>query len=167
MTADSFPFAYRQRVRFGETDMQGVVYYANYLLYAEVGRIAYLRALDIEYGRDLLSRGLDFTIGEASVRYRAPLRFDEEFDIRVRVGELRSSSWSFEYAVDRADGERCAEMETVQVVLDREKARPTRFPATFSVSSLRPSMYQKPSSSMRAQSPCTQVSGKRDQYVCR
>jgi len=126
--ADAFPFSCRQRVRFGETDMQGVVYYANYLLYAEVGRIAYLRALGIEYGRDLLSRDLDFTIGEARVRYRAPLRFDEEFDIRVRVGEVRHSSWSFEYAVDRADGVRCAEMETVQVVLDRKEARATRIP---------------------------------------
>jgi len=126
--ADAFPFSCRQRVRFGETDMQGVVYYANYLLYAEVGRIAYLRALGIEYGRDLLSRDLDFTIGEARVRYRAPLRFDEEFDIRVRVGDVRHSSWSFEYAVDRADGVRCAEMETVQVVLDRKEARATRIP---------------------------------------
>ena len=128
VTAHGFPFSYRQRVRFGETDLQGVVYYANYLLYAEVGRIAYLRALDIEYGRDLVSRDLDFTIGEARVRYRAPLRFDEEFDIRVRVGEVRHSSWSFEYAVDRADGTRCAEMETVQVVLDRKAMRVTRIP---------------------------------------
>ena len=41
------PFAHRQRVRFGETDLQGVVYYANYLVFAEVGRMAYLRALGI------------------------------------------------------------------------------------------------------------------------
>src|ERR671937_2249057 len=75
-TPAEFPFAYRQRVRFGETDMQGVVYYANYLLYAEVGRVAYLRALGILYERDLLANGLDFTIGEGRVRYRAPLRFD-------------------------------------------------------------------------------------------
>src|SRR6266540_2039738 len=42
-SVDAFPFAYRQRVRFGETDLQKVVYYANYLVYAEVGRVAYLR----------------------------------------------------------------------------------------------------------------------------
>lgn len=114
-----FPFAYRQRVRFGETDTQQVVYYANYLLYAEVGRIAYLRHLGIEYQRDLREAGLDFTIGEAHVRYRAPLRFDDEFDIRVRVGEIRHSSWSFEYAVDRADGLHCADVSTVQVVIGK------------------------------------------------
>jgi acyl-CoA thioester hydrolase len=125
----AFPFAHRQRVRFGETDLQGVVYYANYLLYAEVGRIAYLRHLGVEYERDLVARGVDFTIGEASVRYRAPLRFDEEFDIRVRVGEVRRSSWSFEYAIDRADGAHCAAASTVQVILDRASSRAARIPA--------------------------------------
>jgi acyl-CoA thioester hydrolase len=129
--SDQFPFTYRQRVRFGETDLQGVVYYANYLLYAEVGRVAYLRELGIDYRRDLTERGLDFTIAEARVRYLAPLRFDEEFDIRVRLGTMRHSSWSFEYLVSRSDGTAAAEMETVQVMLDRGSGRPTRIPAAL------------------------------------
>jgi acyl-CoA thioester hydrolase len=123
-----YPFAHRQRVRFGETDLQGVVYYANYLLFAEVGRVAYLRELDVVYDRDLLAKGVDFTIGEARVRYRAPLRFDEEYDIRVRVGEIRHSSWAFEYAIDRADGTHCAEASTIQVMIDRASGRATRIP---------------------------------------
>ena len=126
---DEYPFAIRQRVRFGETDLQAVVYYANYLVYAEVGRVAYLRELGVEYARDFLGKGVDFTIGEASVRYRAPLRFDDELDIRVRVGQLRRSSWSFEYAFDRADGLRCAVGETVQVILDRSSGKAARIPA--------------------------------------
>ena len=122
-----FPFSIRQRVRFGETDMQGVVYYANYLLYAEVGRVAYLRELGLDYA-ELMERGVDFTIGEASVRYKAALRFDEEYDIRVRVGEVRRASWAFEYAVDRADGTRCADIQTVQVLLDRGTFRARGLP---------------------------------------
>jgi len=124
-----FPFAHRQRVRYGETDLQGVVYYANYLLFAEVGRVAYLRALDVLYDRDFIAKGLDFTIGEARVRYHAPLRFDEEYDIKVRVGEIRHSSWAFEYAIDRADGVHCAEASTIQVMIDRSTGRATRIPA--------------------------------------
>ena len=124
----SFSFAHRQRVRFGETDLQGVVYYANYLLFAEVGRIAYLRELGVVYDRDLLAHGVDFTIGEARVRYHAPLRFDDEYDIKVRVGEIRHSSWAFEYAVDRADGTHCADASTIQVMLDRSTGRATRIP---------------------------------------
>ena len=122
------PFAHRQRVRFGETDLQGVVYYANYLVFAEVGRIAYLRALGIVYDRDLVAKGLDFTIGEARVRYRAPLKFDDEYDIKMGVGEIRHSWWTFEYAIDRADGLRCAEASTIQVMIDRATGRPTRIP---------------------------------------
>ncbi len=125
---EAFPFSCRQRVRFGETDMQQVVYYANYLLYAEVGRAAYLRHLGLEYARDFVARGLDFTIGEARVRYHAPLRYDDEFDIRVRVGEIRGSSWEFEYAIDRADGTRCADVSTVQVVIGHETSRARRLP---------------------------------------
>ena len=124
---EAFPFSYRQRVRFGETDTQQVVYYANYLLYAEVGRVAYLRHLGVMYQRDFIARGVDFTIGQACVRYRAPLRFDDEFDIRVRVGEIRGSSWAFEYSVERADGMHCAEMTTVQVVIGPDK-RAKRIP---------------------------------------
>ncbi len=118
---EAFPFSYRQRVRYGETDMQQVVYYANYLLFAEVGRVAYLRWLGIEYQRDFLARGIDFTIGEAHVKYHAPLRFDDEYDIKVRVAEVRHSSWTFEYAIDRADGFHCADASTVQVVIGPDK----------------------------------------------
>jgi acyl-CoA thioester hydrolase len=123
-----FPFAHRQRVRFGETDLQGDVYYANYLVFAEVGRVAYLRELGIVYARDLLDRGVDFTIGEARVRYHAPLRFDDEYDIKVRMGEMRHSSWTFEYAIDRADGTHCVDASTIQVMLDRKTGRPIRIP---------------------------------------
>ena len=126
-----FPFAHRQRVRFGETDLQGVVYYANYLLFAEIGRIAYLRELGIVYDRDMLAHGVDFTSGEARVRYQAPLRFDDEYDIKVRVGEIRHSSWTFEYAIDRADGLHCADVSTIQVMIDRKTSRATRIPAEF------------------------------------
>lgn len=127
--AGDYPFAHRQRVRFGETDLQGVVYYANYLLFAEVGRVAYLRALGIDYSRDLIKQGVDFTIGEASVRYQAPLRFDDEYDIRVRVGDIRNSSWVFDYAFDRADGQRCAVGATTQVILDHATGKVARIPA--------------------------------------
>ena len=127
-SVEAYPFAHRQRVRFGETDLQQVVYYANYLVYAEVGRMAFLRHLGLEYQRDFIDRGVDFTIGEAQLKYRAPLRFDEEFDIRMRVGEIRHSSWAFEYAIDRVDGLRCVEASTVQVIIGRDSKRAQRIP---------------------------------------
>ena len=127
-TPAEFPFAYRQRVRFGETDMQGVVYYANYLIYAEVGRFAFLRHAGLDYRRDLLDQGLDFTIASAAVRYLSPLRYPDEFDIRVRVGEVRRSSWTFRYLITKPDDTICAEAETAQVVISRATGRPSRIP---------------------------------------
>lgn len=123
-----FPFSIRQRVRFGETDAAGMVYYANYLLYAEVGRMGYLRALGVDRERDLLAQGVDFLIGEASVRYRAPLHFDEEFDVKVRLGEIRGPSFALEYRVDRADGTQCATMSTTQVIIDGTTRRAAPIP---------------------------------------
>src|SRR2546428_610309 len=98
------------------------------MLSDEVGRVANLRDLGLDYSTEFLANGVDFTIGEAHVKYRAPLRFDDEFDIKVRVGKIRHSSWSFEYAIDRADGVHCADASTVQVVIGREDKRAQRMP---------------------------------------
>ena len=122
------PFRVRQRVRFGETDAQQVVYYANYLLYAEVGRMAYLREIGIDWQNGLRALGVDITIGEASVRYRAPLRFDDEFDIKVSMGEIRRASFALDYQIDRADGLHCAKASTIQVVIDRTSHRSAPLP---------------------------------------
>src|SRR3989442_14293202 len=73
-------------------------------------------------------RGHVFTSGEALLRYRARLRFEDEYDIKVRVGAIRHSSWAFEYAIDRADGVHCAEASTIQVMIDRVTGRATRIP---------------------------------------
>jgi acyl-CoA dehydrogenase len=53
---------------------------------------------------------------------------DDEYDIKVRVGDIRHSSWTFEYAIDRADGLHCAEARTVPVVIGRETKRAQRMP---------------------------------------
>src|SRR5438045_992909 len=67
------------------------------------------------------------TFDEPGVVVTAGLSCADELDIRVRVGEIRHSSWAFEYAVDRADGVHCAEMSTVQVVIGAAK-RAERMP---------------------------------------
>lgn len=123
----AFPFAIRQRVRQAETKPEGHVYYANYLVYAEVGRFAFLRHLGVHY-HNLLADGLDFTLRHVIVRYRAALRFDDEFDVRVRVGEVRRVSWSSELAIDTVDGTHAADITSVQVLLERATFKPRPLP---------------------------------------
>jgi len=115
------------RVRYAETDAQGVVYYANYFVWFEVARMAYLRALGYDYAR-LERDGLGFVIAEATCRYHAPAHFDEEVVVRTSVGEVRNRSFILEYeAYNKENGQLLATGSTVQVFID-ERGGPRKIP---------------------------------------
>ena len=120
------------RVRYAETDAQGVVYYANYFVWFEVGRVNYLRALGFDY-RALESTGTGVVIAEATCRYLAPARFDDEITVQTWVESARSRSLVFHYTVvNRASGQRLAEGRTVVVFVTLEgEPRPTEIPAAL------------------------------------
>jgi acyl-CoA thioester hydrolase len=115
------------RVRYAETDAQGVVYYANYFVWFEVARMSYLRAIGYDYAT-LERDGLGFVIAEATCRYDAPAHFDEKLVVRTSVGEIRNRSFVFEYEVyNKETGQLLATGRTVQVFID-EKGRPREIP---------------------------------------
>ena len=88
--------AIRDRVRFVETDMMGVVHHANYLRWFEMGRVAYLRAAGVEL-LDLMAHGVIFPITEVHVKYKNSCSFDDEFEVQTKM--------DFAYKVIRlADG---------------------------------------------------------------
>jgi acyl-CoA thioester hydrolase len=118
------------RVRYAETDAQGVVYYANYLVWFEVGRVNYLRSLGFDY-RALEETGTGVVIAEATCRYLAPARFDDEITIQTWVEAVRSRSLVFSYAViNRATGQRLAEGSTALVFVTlTAQPHPTEIPA--------------------------------------
>ncbi len=90
----------RLRVRFCETDLMGIVHHSNYLAYFEAGRVEWLRRRGVSYG-DWATRGFHLPVVEASVRYRAPARFDDVIAIETRLVELRAASLRFEYRMER------------------------------------------------------------------
>ena len=116
------------RVRYAETDKMGVVYYANYFVWFEVGRGDLLRASGSSY-RDLEATGVALPVIEAHCEYRQPARYDDELLIRAR-GELASPvRIRFAYEVVRAsDGAVLAEGRTVHASTDLT-GRPKRLPA--------------------------------------
>lgn len=75
------------KVRYGETDMMGVVYHANYLLYFEDARIDFLDALDFSYAERIESAGFMSPIHDVEIHYRAPLRYGEEGFVRTSVAK--------------------------------------------------------------------------------
>jgi acyl-CoA thioester hydrolase len=120
----------RLRVRYAETDQMGVVYYANYLVWMEVGRVEYCRAAGIRY-RDLEQEGILLTVAKAECRYSAPAMYDDEVIIATTVAKAHPRLLAFRYEIRRAAGLKLlAEGETTHVFCDRA-LRPCRLPAKY------------------------------------
>ena len=119
------------RVRYAETDKFGVVYYANYFVWFEVGRAELLRQLGYDYKQMELKDDSHIVVAEAHCRYLRPARYDDLLRIRTRVAEARSRTLRFAYEiVNDATGERLATGETIHVVCDRH-GRPKLLPAKY------------------------------------
>jgi acyl-CoA thioester hydrolase len=118
----------RVRVRYAETDRMGVVYYANYFVWFEVGRTEWLRETGWTY-RDMESDGVGLPVIEAHCDYRQPARYDDDVEIRTRATLLTPVRIRFDYEVVRAaDAAPRAAGHTVHAALD-PSGRPCRLPA--------------------------------------
>jgi acyl-CoA thioester hydrolase len=111
------------RVRYAETDQMGIVYYANYLVWFELGRVELLRALGLAYSQLEREHECILPVVEATCRYKAPARYDDEILIETRPSLLRSSVIKFAYRILRkgqngSEPTLLAEGETVHVVCD-------------------------------------------------
>ncbi len=116
------------RVRYAETDAEGVVYYANHFVYMEVGRVNYLRAIGFDPAKWNHS-DWGIVVVEATCRYHCPARFDELLTIRTWPESVRRSSFAFGYEIIRTEDARLiATGRTVQVAVDLEGMRPIRLP---------------------------------------
>src|SRR3982074_2522651 len=89
------------RVRFCETDLMGIVHHSNYLEYFEAARVDWLRRRGVTYA-DWAARGVHLPVVEAHLNYKAPLRFDELFEVETTLIELRAVSMKFAYRITRA-----------------------------------------------------------------
>jgi acyl-CoA thioester hydrolase len=121
-----FRFSTDVRVRFAETDAQGVAHNSNYLVWFEIARIAYLEEYAGGYPA-LRESGLESFVLESHVRYKLPAHFDDRLTIHTRVGQLRGARFRFDYEVARS-GEVIADGWTSHACVDAETLRPTRIP---------------------------------------
>lgn len=111
----------RVRVRYAETDQMGVVYHANYLVWFEIGRVDFIRALGLDYRTMEREEGVGIAVVDVSARYKSPARYDDELVIETRLNAARGSVIKFGYKVLRiSDGVVLCEGETVHVVVDRQ-----------------------------------------------
>jgi acyl-CoA thioester hydrolase len=124
-----FPHMTPVRVRYADTDAMGVVYYANYLAYFEVGRVEFLRAASADYRR-MEDDGLVAAVTRADIQYHAPARFDDLLAVHTRLATLGRAVFRFEYEIRRqTDSRLLASGYTEHACLDRSTLRPCRLPA--------------------------------------
>jgi acyl-CoA thioester hydrolase len=123
---EGYPFAVEVRVRFAETDAQGVVHNAAYLVWFEITRVGYLEQFAGGYPR-LREEGVEAFVRESHVRYLAPARFDDRLLVHARVRDLRGARFRYEYVITR-DGDTIADGWTAHACVDSRTFRPTRLP---------------------------------------
>ena len=117
----------RVRVRYAETDKMGVVYYASYFVWFEVGRTDLLRVAGWSY-REMEIDGFALPVIEARCAYREPAKYDDELEVRTTGAMLSPVRVQFTYEVVRlADTATLATGATIHATLDRG-GRPCRLP---------------------------------------
>ncbi len=126
---DGARFSTDVTVRFAETDAQGVVHNANYLIWFEVARVAYLAEYAGGYS-SIREQGIESFVLESHIRYRQPAHFDDRLRVHTRVGEVRGARFRFDYEITR-DGEVIADGWTSHACVDAKTLRPTRIPQTL------------------------------------
>jgi acyl-CoA thioester hydrolase len=114
-------------VRYAETDKMGVVYYANYFVWFEVGRTDWLRSLGWTY-REMEHEGIILPVIEAHCEYHRPSHYDEEMEVRTEARMLSAVRMEFRYKVMRRDDQQItASGRTVHAAVD-PSGRPRRLP---------------------------------------
>jgi len=121
----------RLRVRYAETDNMGVVYYANYLVWMEVGRLDLCRACGFNY-RDMEAEdGIFLAVAESHCRYRSPARFDDEVIVKTWIESANTRMVTFAYEMRLAESDRRLATGTTRHVFVSRAMKPTHLPQKY------------------------------------
>ncbi len=111
------PYQFSARVYWEDTDGGGIVYYANYLKFAERARTEWLRSLGFDQSKLRDTAGIQFVVREANIRYRAPARLDDQLTITVEPQLLTQHKITLQQII-RTGNVVCTEMKVELVVVD-------------------------------------------------
>lgn len=123
----ALPYAFPIRVRWAETDLQGIVFNGHYMTYFDVGVTEYMRDCGYPYTEGVERLGGDMMMVHAEMDYRAPARFDDEVEVQVTEVAAGNTSVTFSLAVTRGD-EQLTVGKLVYVMVDRHTHEPMNVP---------------------------------------
>ena len=115
------------RVRYGETDQMGYVYYGNYASYYEVARVESLRQLGFAY-RDLEKMGIMLPVLENHTKFHRPAKYDEVLTVKVTIPEKPSLKMRFLYEIYNEEEQLINSGETILVFIKQATMKPCRMP---------------------------------------
>ncbi|MCH7408214.1 acyl-CoA thioesterase [Belliella sp. DSM 111904] len=115
------------RVRYAETDQMGYVYYGNYAMYFEVGRVEALRSVGFSY-KEMEENGVMMPVLEQETKYLRPGKYDELLTIKVKIPQLPGVRITFEYEVFNESMELITIGKTILTFLKTDSHRPSRPP---------------------------------------
>jgi acyl-CoA thioester hydrolase len=121
----------RVRVRYAETDQMGVVYYANYLVWMEVGRVEYCRSLGVNYHQMEVEDGVFLAVAEANCRYRYPARYDQEVIVKTWLASSHPRMAEFHYELRLAADDRVIATGFTKHIWTGRDRRPVRLPSKY------------------------------------
>jgi acyl-CoA thioester hydrolase len=102
---EDFRFHHDIRVRFADTDLQAIVFNANYLTYYDVAWAEYLRAMGLTW-QAMVDSGVDTVLARTTLEFKAPARFDEILQVYVRVSKIGNTSLTFDFEIYREGDDR-------------------------------------------------------------
>jgi acyl-CoA thioester hydrolase len=124
---EGYTFVTSVRVRFADTDAQGIAHNASFLVWYEVARVEYLREYAGGY-QALRDHGIEALVLESHCRYVVPAVFDDLLHVHTRCVGLRGARFRYEYAIVRDDGTLMADGYTAHACVDSATLKPTRVP---------------------------------------
>lgn len=118
------------RVRYGETDQMGYVYYGNYAMYYEVGRVESLRQLGVTY-KELEDGGVMMPVLENKSKFISPALYDDHLKIVTIIREKPSVRIKFEYEIYNQEDKLIHQGETLLAFVQKGNGKPCRPPEHF------------------------------------
>lgn len=115
------------RVRYGETDQMGYVYYGNYCQYFEVARVEMLRSLGVSY-KSLEDSGVMLPVLDLQIKYIKPAFYDDELTIVTSLKEMPGVRIQFEYQIKNAAGDILNLASTTLVFVEKTTGKPQKAP---------------------------------------
>lgn len=118
------------RVRYGETDKMGVVYYGNYSLYLEVARTELMRKIGLSY-KSLEDIGIQLPVIHLESNYIKPSYYDEIITIKTTLNEVKGSRLTFDYELFNSNNEIINKSSTTLIFVNATTGKPCRPPKIF------------------------------------